>query len=523
MPGLDKSIVASIDPQIALARIIRDVRSDFILAPHYNAIFLKAGPELWERTSELLRSGKYQPELALTISVLKPGGFTRPGSILHPVDRIVYQALADLLCDTLEAQLDRTRTFSHVVVPAAGAGHMFRSEHESWNELQDRLGELAGLGGYFVKCDVANYFERIPQHHLINLMTASGCPPEIIHLLEEMFLAFQERDSFGIVQGLYPSDLFGNFYLSDFDAYCEIHDIASARFVDDMYLHFPTRSDAQRGLMQMAAQLRRDGLNLNESKSGIHSAERLIREETQLDRLFSDVVRELETERVGPETEVEWAYGFAAEWELEPEDEAGHEEQIATAAAERLYSSINDFPRQADHIERFALPLLRANGSEVAVPRSLEGVVTRPHLVGLYMAYLSRFFLTSSDVARKLEAILCSDQLIADYQRMYVFAGLMSAPSLAKDTVNRALKILTNRGMTQEVRALAAILAARHGTAQQRRAVRLAYEDEPSPYVRAAILYSARHFTEAERRTCLKAWGGHSMVNALIAQTLRGI
>jgi hypothetical protein len=68
MPGLDKSVVASINPEISLARITRDVQSDLILAPHYNAIFLKAGSELWERTSELLRSGKFQPELALTIS-----------------------------------------------------------------------------------------------------------------------------------------------------------------------------------------------------------------------------------------------------------------------------------------------------------------------------------------------------------------------------------------------------------------------------------------------------------------------
>jgi hypothetical protein len=206
---------------------------------------------------------------------------------------------------------------------------MFGPEHECWNRLQERLGELAGLGGYFVKSDVANYFERIPQHHLVNLITASGCPPEIVHLLEEMFLAFQERDSFGIVPGLYPSDLFGNFYLSDFDAYCEIHAIASARFVDDMYLRFPTRSDAQRGLMQTAAQLRRDGLNLNESKSGVRSAERLMREETQLDRLFSDVSRQIETERGSREAEVQCAYGFAAEWELKAGDEAEHEEEIA--------------------------------------------------------------------------------------------------------------------------------------------------------------------------------------------------
>ena len=68
-----------------------------------------------------------------------------------------------------------------------------------------------------MKADVANYFERIPQHHLINLMIASGSVPEATRLLEEIFLAFQERNSFGIIQGVFPSDVFGKFYLSDID------------------------------------------------------------------------------------------------------------------------------------------------------------------------------------------------------------------------------------------------------------------------------------------------------------------
>jgi hypothetical protein len=43
-------------------------------------------------------------------------------------------------------------------------------------------------------------------------MIASGCAPEVARLLEEVLLAFQERNSFGIIQGVFPSDLLGNFY-----------------------------------------------------------------------------------------------------------------------------------------------------------------------------------------------------------------------------------------------------------------------------------------------------------------------
>lgn len=510
----------------------RDIRTDFILAPHYDAIFVKAGDELWARTHELLVSGKYNPELALTVAVPKPRGFTRPGSILAPIDRLLYQALADLLAPTLEAQLDRSRTFSHVLIEPATNGHMFEQEHVSWDCLQGALQKLVHRGGYFVKADVANYFERIPQHHLINLMIASGCQTEVIRLLEEMLLAFQERDSFGIIQGVFPSDLFGNFYLSDIDAYCDMHDIPSARYVDDLYLQFGSQLEANSGLIRIIDRLRREGLHLNEFKSGIRTAERIMREETDLDQLFQKTSNEIREERTKTTEVVEVlaGYGFPAGWEFDEEHEEdeeqeeeetveeGDDEELTNAAIKRLYESIGEYPRQADKIERFCLPFFRAAGIDLGVQRATEGIVTRPHLARLYLSYLSRFVPEDSAVRRRLEKLLGSSTLVSDYQRMYLLGALMSAPRSGKDA---ALRMLTEAHAAQEVRALAAIFAARHGTPQQRRTVRLTYEGEPSTYVRAAILYASRHFTGTERRICIKAWGAHTSTNALIAHALR--
>jgi len=46
MPGLDKKILDMIDPNKVIDRIKIDIRTDFILAPHYNAIFINTGKEL---------------------------------------------------------------------------------------------------------------------------------------------------------------------------------------------------------------------------------------------------------------------------------------------------------------------------------------------------------------------------------------------------------------------------------------------------------------------------------------------
>lgn len=406
-------------------------------------------------------------------------------------------------------------------------GHLFEPEHLCWDRFQISLRKLASKGGYFVKADVANYFERVPQHHLINLMIASGCSPEAVRLLEEMLLAFQERDSFGIIQGVFPSDLLGNFYLSDIDAYCEIYGISSVRFVDDLYLRFGSLPDARRGLIRIINRLRQEGLHLNEYKSGIRAAQNIIREETELDHLFSQTVEEIREERkAGKESiEVVTGYGFAAGWEFEEEDEDDEEEDdeydLTNVAIERLYESIEDYPRQADKIERFCLPFLRASGSDIGVQRALNGVVERPHLSRLYLSYLSRFVPTERAVSKNLAELLDSPMLVLDYQRMYLLGALMGAAKIDRNTVNSALRLLGQSSVGQEVRALAAIFAARHGTPQQRRTVRLSYENEESAYVRAAILYASRHFTGTEQKVCTKAWGGHNTLNALIGHALR--
>jgi hypothetical protein len=530
MPGLDRTVLDMIDSTLAIARVRRDVRTDFILAPHFDAIFLKAADELWARAHELLSSGRYAPEPVLTVAVPKVRNFTRPGSILWPIDRLVYQVLADLSAPTLEAQLDRSRTFSHVVVEPGSEGHLFEPEHLCWDRFQTALRKVASKGGFFVKADVANYFERIPQHHLINLMIASGCTPEVARLLEEVLLAFQERNSFGIIQGVFPSDLLGNFYLSDVDAYCEIHGIQSLRFVDDLYIRFDSLAEARRGLIRVIDRLRQEGLHLNEYKSGIRPAQRVVREETELDQLFAETVEEIREERESEKraAEVVTSYGFPVGWEFDEEDENDEgdddeedEDELTNAAVERLYQSIEDNPGQADKIERFCLPFLRAAGSDSAVQRALNGITERPHLSRLYLSYLSRFVAGDRSVTKRLEKLIDSPMLVMDYQRMYLLGALMGAAKIDRNTVNAALRLLAESTVGQEVRALAAIFAARHGTPQQRRTVRLSYEKESSAYVRAAILYASRHFTGTERKICTKAWGGHSITNALIGHALR--
>lgn len=513
MPGLDRTIIAQIDHESVIAHVKADIRSDFILAPHYNTIFNRAGDDLWDLLQQQLRAGTYQPELPITMSVPKERFFTRPGSILRPADRLMYQALVDNVIEKLEEGLDRTRSFSHVL--SYEVGQMFQPNRESWERFQARVAEICNGSEFILKADISNYFERLPQHHLVNLMTAAGCALEIVSLLEEMMLAFRERNSFGIVQGVYPSDALGNFFLSDFDAYCDLEEVLSARYVDDIYMGFPSEAEARRGLATLIETLRKDGLHLNEYKSKIMPAEEVIREETAIDRLFDEIREEVEDdetyERASP-------YGFDVEWEENEEEEDDYED-IENSAVERLMESIGDYPNQEDQIEKFCLPILRSSKSDSAVGHVLENLKEKPHQTRLYFSYISTFVRTDQDVVDELE-LLMTDDTVSDYQRMFLLAALLRAGTVARATVNTALQWLQNRTVAKETRAMAAIFAAKHGVAQQKRTVRTSYEDEPSDYVRSAILFSSKYLTSVERKTCKRAWGGHNAINTLIAKTI---
>lgn len=448
------------------------------------------------------------------MSVPKERFFTRPGSILNPADRFLYQALIDQLMTEIEGSLDRDRAFSHV--PSKEDGAMFEPNYVGWERFQSRITEVCGECEYILKADISHYFERLPQHHLVNLMSAADCPPEIINLLEEMLLAFRERNSFGIVQGVYPSDALGNFFLSDFDAYCELAEIPSARYVDDFYMGFSSFTDARRGLENLIESLRRDGLHLNEAKSKILPSEEVLQEETTIDRIFDEIREDVEHnesyDRASP-------YGFEVEWDDEEEPPEDKGIDLQNAAVARLINEIEDYPGHQDQIEKFCLPILRSATADLALDYVLEASINKPHQTRLFFSYISTFVKSHPEVRWQLEKMV-QDTTILDYQRMYLLGTLLRATRVERTTVNTAIQWLQNPQVAKETRAMAAIFSAKHGVAVQKRAVRTSYEGEQSDYVRSAILYSSRYFTVAERKTCKRAWGGHSTINSLIAKTI---
>ena len=513
MAGLDRNIIEEIDWHNAVANIVVDVRSDFILSPHFDAVYLRNAETLIDRTIRDLRAGEYNPRLPITFSVPKGNFLSRPGSILEPKDRLVHQAILETCLPIIEAQLDRTRSFSQV--PSQREDELFEPSHLGWDRFQRSIRHLCANHRYILKADIANYFEAIPQHTVVNLLSASGVRPELVRLLEEQLLAFRQRTSTGILQGIYPSDLLGNFYLSDFDSDCELKGLNTARYVDDIFIGFPDELSARRELVRLIERLRQNGLTFNSQKTMISEANTIIGEEQEIDRLFDEARNEIEDHL---ETLRNSGYGFQGDWINAGEEDVGID--INLRAVRYLMDWDNATNQQKEKIERFCLPILRGADDDSAVESVLENFTTRPQLTRIYASYLTHFSPRNPDIVVRISELLDRDDFFCDYQRMYMVASLLSCERVERSAVRKCLQWLQSNSIGKETRAICAIFAAKFGVASQTRTVRVQYETEQSEYVRASILYAAQYFPNAEKRSAKRAWGSQSELNAMISDVI---
>lgn len=530
--GLDPSFVKSIDWALALKRISQDVRTDFIHAPHISVIYAQAGDSLVEQVTRELKAGTYRSGEPVTIEVPKTfriavadgtnrifgPNYSRPGSILQPSDRLFYQALADQATPVIDKATDHERSFSHRLAgPTSPA--MFHSSRACWTELQNANKAYARTKGvkYALRVDIANYFGSLNQHKLINVLSDRGYPGPLASKLEEMLLGYTgERNSRGILQGMYPSDLFGNFYLAPVDQFLkEDLGVPSTRYVDDLYIFLDSIESSVSVVRKLIPMLRSYDLILNEAKSKILPAKTLLTEEPDLEELFDDAFEEAKDQLTDEEMQSE--YGFQAEWDDDDEGDDEKRESLGLAATQALFDSVEDYPGNEENIERFCLPLFARAGSDYAVDHVLKAFSERPSMAQIYAAYLASF-LANMEVKKFLASILKVETTM-DWQRMWVLAALAQAGGPINGAVKNSLALLESGERHHTLRASAAIYAGRFGGYADRIKLTRLYSGLPT-YVQLAIYYSSRNWPLAEKRTAKGSWGDHSHLHVLLTTAL---
>lgn len=294
---------------------------------------------------------------------------------------------------------------------------MFRSTRECWNDLQTALKKHAKKSNYILKVDIANYFGSINQHTLINDLNDAGYPKSLSSRLEILLTSFTtSRSSRGILQGIFPSDFFGNYYLSPIDRFFDDHNTLSARYVDDFYIFLKSVDQAEALMRRLIPTLRTYDLVINEAKSSMLPTSALVTEEPDLEALFTEAISEIAEQL--DDQDFHSNYGFQSDWD----EEEVQTDDLELKATKSLFDSIEKYSGHEESIERFCLPLFSKASSDYALAHVLHALSIRPSMTQIYCNYMVRF-IEHRDVSARL-AVLLEDRSVTDWQKMWILATL---------------------------------------------------------------------------------------------------
>jgi hypothetical protein len=293
-----------------------DSRDDFFADPVEYADFASNLTERLRFLVEEVKALRYRPRDLLNIDVPKSGLSVRPGNVLPIEESVVLHAIVYLLAPKIDPKLS-PQVYSYRLHPdwkkrVAKGKSLFREDdkeipflrkqtirkfdpiepwYTAWPEFDRARREAVSEEGYshLTKTDITSYFENIDLRVLETQLRAF-VPTEnhLIQILMRVLESWTRVTSAGvsvgrgIPQGNDVSSFLGNAYLrpldAALDAFCRQHHATWFRYVDDVDVYSESYATARDAVFAINQGLRGLHLNLQGSKTIIHSDDELAHE-----------------------------------------------------------------------------------------------------------------------------------------------------------------------------------------------------------------------------------------------------
>ena len=222
----------------------------------------------WLEMRAVLESGKYQPSPVRRVEIPKPDGGVRQLGIPTVIDRLIQQAIAQVL----------TPMFEEVFSPHSYGFRPGRSAHEAVEQSQEYIRQ-----GYdwVVDIDLEKFFDRV-NHDMLMARVARVVKDKRVLKLIRAYLesgvmvngVVMETEE-GTPQGGPLSPLLSNIMLTDLDRELEERGHKFVRYADDCNIYVKTERAGERVLKSVKQYLEKKlKLKVNPKKSKVERATR---------------------------------------------------------------------------------------------------------------------------------------------------------------------------------------------------------------------------------------------------------
>lgn len=217
------------------------------------------GMELIER----LKTGRYKPQAVRRVEIPKPEGGVRYLGIPTVVDRMIQQAISQVLVPIFEEGFSES---SYGFRPQ-------RNAHQAIRKAQEYIGSGRK---YVVDIDLEKFFDRVNHDKLMHLVSKKIGDKRVLKLIRQylesgvMIGGLYSKTEEGTPQGGPLSPLLSNVMLDELDKELEKRGHKFCRYADDCNIYVKSQKAATRVMQSVSRYLEEElQLKVNEEKSEV--------------------------------------------------------------------------------------------------------------------------------------------------------------------------------------------------------------------------------------------------------------